>query len=59
MDMLVFSRKPNQQIVIGNQTVVTVLSVRGDRVKLGVASPLDVPIRRSEIAPHAAPTRKP
>ncbi|MHB8863437.1 MAG: carbon storage regulator, partial [Pirellulaceae bacterium] len=52
--MLVLSRKPKQQIIIDNHTVVTVLSVRGNRVKLGVASPAEVSVRRSEVMPRAA-----
>lgn len=62
--MLVLSRKRGEVIVIGEHVTVTVLEVRGDRVKLGFAAPAETPIRREEIRwgtegrppalPHAA-----
>lgn len=47
--MLVLSRTKGQQIVIGGSITVTVLEVRGDKVKLGFAGPADVPIHRQEV----------
>lgn len=47
--MLVLSRKCGQKIVIGNEVTVTVLAVRGGRVKLGFTSPAEVSIHRSEV----------
>ncbi len=47
--MLVLSRKVGEAIVIGDGITVTVLSVQGDRVKLGIAAPAEVPIHREEI----------
>ena len=47
--MLVLSRKLGEQIVIGNNVTVTVLEVRGSRVKLGLAGPAEVPIHREEL----------
>jgi len=47
--MLVLDRKQGQQIVIGEDMVVTVLEVRGTRVKLGFLGPAEVPILRKEI----------
>ncbi len=47
--MLVLNRKKGQRIVIGNQVVLTVLEVHGDRVKLGFHGPDDVPIHREEV----------
>ena len=47
--MLVLSRKHGEAIVIGNGITVTVLAVDGDRVKLGVAAPVEVPIHREEV----------
>lgn len=47
--MLVLSRKRNESVVINDQIVVTVLEVRGDKVRLGIQAPRDVPIHRSEI----------
>jgi len=47
--MLVLSRKRNESVVINSNIVVTVVEVRGDRVRLGIQAPRDVPIHRSEI----------
>ncbi len=47
--MLVLSRKRGEVIVIGEDITVTVLEVRGDRVKLGCAAPAETPIHRKEL----------
>jgi carbon storage regulator len=47
--MLVLSRKKGQRIVIGDNIEVTIIEVRGDRVKLGFAGPPDVAIHREEV----------
>lgn len=47
--MLVLSRKRNESVVIDDNIVVTVVEVRGDKVRLGIQAPRDVPIHRSEI----------
>jgi carbon storage regulator len=47
--MLVLSRKVGEQIVIDNNIVLTVVEVRGDRIKLGFAGPKHVPIHRAEV----------
>jgi carbon storage regulator len=47
--MLVLCRKPGERVVIGNEIEVTVLEVRGDRVKLGFRGPAEVPIHRHEL----------
>lgn len=47
--MLVLSRKRGESVVIGNDVTVTVLEVRGDRVKLGFSAPGEVPIHRAEV----------
>lgn len=47
--MLVLSRKRNESVVINDQIIVTVVEVRGDKVRLGIQAPRDVPIHRSEI----------
>lgn len=50
--MLVLSRKKNESIVIDGNIVITVVEIRGDKVRLGINAPKEVPIHRSEI--HAA-----
>ena len=47
--MLVLTRKPQQEIEIDSNIRLTVLEIRGDRVKLGLIAPREVEIRRSEI----------
>ncbi len=47
--MLVLARKRGESVVIGNDVTVTVLEVRGDRVKLGFSAPGEVPIHRAEV----------
>jgi len=47
--MLVLSRKVNEKIVIGEEITVTVVSIRGDKVRLGVEAAADIPIHRAEI----------
>jgi len=50
--MLVLSRKKNESIIIDGNIVITVVEIRGDKVRLGINAPKEVPIHRSEI--HAA-----
>lgn len=47
--MLVLSRKKDERIVIGGNIVITVIDVRGDKVRLGIEAPSDVPVHRQEI----------
>ena len=47
--MLVLSRKKNESIVIDDNIVITIVEVRGDKVRLGIQAPKDVPIHRSEV----------
>lgn len=47
--MLVVTRKSNQSIMIGDDVEVTVLSVRGEKVRIGIQAPHDVPVFRTEI----------
>ena len=48
--MLVLSRKPGEQVVLGDGITLTVVEVRGDRVRLAFDAPQQVPIRRAELA---------
>ncbi len=56
--MLVLSRKKNESIVINNDITVTVVEIRGDKVRLGIVAPRDVPVHREEIF-HAIHGKKP
>ena len=47
--MLVLSRKKNECIVINDNIIVTVIEIRGDKVRLGFDAPRDVPIHRREV----------
>ena len=47
--MLVLSRKKNESIVINNDITVVVVEIRGDKVRLGVESPKEVPVHRREV----------
>ena len=47
--MLVLSRRIDERIVIGSTVTVTVLEIHGDRVKLGISAPTDVPVYRMEV----------
>ncbi|MEE6134127.1 carbon storage regulator CsrA [Priestia flexa] len=47
--MLVLTRKTNETIKIGENIEVTVLSISGDQVKLGIKAPRDVEVHRQEI----------
>ncbi|MEN1956569.1 carbon storage regulator CsrA [Luteimonas changyuni] len=55
--MLVLSRQASESLVIGKDIVVTVVSVEGDRVRLGVEAPRDVPVHREEVAERIARQR--
>lgn len=48
--MLVLSRKPGEQVVIGNNITVTVVEVIGNRIRIGIDAPDDVRILRAELA---------
>jgi carbon storage regulator len=50
--MLILKRKPGEQIVIGDNIIVTVAEVRGNRVKIGIDAPKETRVRRMEIEPH-------
>lgn len=55
--MLVLSRKRDEQIVIGKDIVITLVEIRGDKVRLGVEAPRDVPVHRREVADAIARER--
>ena len=47
--MLVLSRTRDESIIIGDNVVVTVVDVRGDKVKLGIEAPQDISVHRREV----------
>lgn len=47
--MLVLSRKKNESIVINNDIRIVVVEIRGDKVRLGVEAPREVPVHRREV----------
>jgi len=47
--MLVLTRKSNQSIMIGDDVEVSVLAVMGEKVRIGISAPRDVPVFRKEV----------
>lgn len=47
--MLVLSRKKGEGIVINNNIEIVVVEIRGDKVRLGIEAPRDVPVHRREV----------
>jgi carbon storage regulator len=47
--MLVLSRKINEAITIGDNVVVTICGIRGDKVRLGIQAPQEVSVHRQEV----------
>lgn len=47
--MLVLSRKRGASIIIGNDVTITVVDIRGDKVRLGIEAPASVPVHRREV----------
>ncbi|MCI0332227.1 MAG: carbon storage regulator CsrA [Planctomycetes bacterium] len=47
--MLVLSRQRDESIIIGDNIVITVVDVRGDKVRLGIEAPREVSVHRREI----------
>lgn len=50
--MLVLSRKPGEEIVIGQDVSIRVLAIHGGRVRVGITAPAAMPIRREELRPR-------
>lgn len=47
--MLVLSRQRDESIIIGDNIVVTIVDIRGDKVRLGIQAPTEVPVHRREV----------
>lgn len=59
--MLVLSRKKGDRIIVNDEIVLEVVEIRGDKVRIGILAPKEVPVHRAEVweqihdkpAPHA------
>ncbi len=47
--MLVLSRHRDESIIIGHDIVITVVDIRGDKVRLGIAAPIEISVHRQEV----------
>jgi carbon storage regulator len=47
--MLVLSRHRDESIMIGDDVIVTIVDIRGDKVRLGIEAPNDIPVHRQEV----------
>lgn len=47
--MLVLSRHRDESIIIGDSIVVTIVDIRGDKVRLGITAPTEIPVHRREV----------
>jgi carbon storage regulator len=47
--MLVLSRHRDESIIIGDNIIITVVDIRGDKVRLGIQAPIDIPVHRQEV----------
>lgn len=47
--MLVLSRHRDEQILIGDDIVLTVVDIRGDKVRVGIDAPKEIPVHRREV----------
>ena len=47
--MLVLSRQKDESIIIGDDVEVVIVDVRGDKVRLGITAPKDIPVHRREV----------
>ncbi len=47
--MLVLTRKPGETVTIGDNVTVTIVEIDGNRIKIGIDAPKDVPILRGEL----------
>ena len=50
--MLVLRRRVGERIVIADKIVFSILAINGQRVKIGIEAPLDIPISREELLPQ-------
>jgi carbon storage regulator len=53
--MLVLSRKCNESIVIDGKITITIVEVQGNRVRLGIEAPREIPVQRAELLTRSRP----
>jgi carbon storage regulator len=49
IDMLVLSRQKDESIIIGDDIEITIVDVRGDKVRLGINAPREISVHRKEV----------
>lgn len=49
LSMLVLSRQVDESIIVNDNIIITVLAIEGDRIKIGIDAPRDIPILRQEL----------
>lgn len=47
--MLVLSRQKDETIMIGDNVQITVVDIRGDKVRIGIVAPIEIPVHRKEV----------
>lgn len=47
--MLILSRKEKEQITVGDNIVITVVKIQGDKIRLGIEAPREIPVHRLEV----------
>jgi carbon storage regulator len=53
--MLILSRKEAEKVYLGNDIVLTIIRVAGDKVRIGIEAPSDVRVLRNELQKHDEP----
>ena len=47
--MLVLSRQRDESIIISDNIIITIVDIRGDKVRLGITAPSEIPVHRQEV----------
>ena len=47
--MLVLSRQRDESIMVGDNVQITIVDIRGDKVRLGIVAPAEIPVHRKEV----------
>ncbi len=57
--MLILTRRVNEVLMVGNDVAVTILSIKGNQVRIGIVAPKDVPVHREEVYERVQRERRP